>query len=273
LGKNWACSQLAHQAQGDLFFFTDADTRHVPGTLIALVTALKGEEADLLTGFPRQEVHTWGERLLVPFFSWALLCFNPLALAYRIKLPALASAVGQVMLFRREAYWAAGGHGHEHSSIVDDLVLARRIKAAGLRWRVTYAADLVSCRMYQESQAAMDGFAKNLFAAFDFRLLPFLFVFIWLAVMFWEPMIVLLASLFGLAPQARADELITCLGLSLLLWLAPFKDLRIPFWLALLYPLAILSTEVAALRSLYHSLRGGLSWKGRSIPPPRWRWL
>ena len=105
------------------------------------------------------------------------------------------------------------------------------------------------------------------------RLLPFLFVFIWLPVMFWEPMIVLLASLFGLASQARADELIACLGLSLLVWLVPYMDLRLPIWLAFLYPLTILSTEVVALQSLYHSLRGGLSWKGRSIPPPRWRWL
>lgn len=272
-GKNWACSQLARQAQGDLLFFTDADTRHKPGTLRAFVTALEGEQADLLTGFPCQEVHTWGERLLVPFFSWAMLCFIPLVLAYRLRLPALASAVGQGLLFRREAYWTVGGHIQAGSSIVDDLVLARRIKAAGLRWRVTFAADLVSCRMYQESQAAMDGFEKNLFAAFDFRLLPFLFVFIWLAVMFWEPMIVLLASLFGLAPQARADELIACLGLSLLVWLVPYMDLRLPFWLAFLYPLTILSTEVVALQSLYHSLRGGLSWKSRSIPPPRWRWL
>ena len=91
VGKNWACSQLAHQAQGELFFFTDADTLHQPGTLRAIVTALMGEQADLLTGFPRQEVHTWGERLLVPFFSWALLCFIPLALAYRLRLPVLSS--------------------------------------------------------------------------------------------------------------------------------------------------------------------------------------
>ena len=33
IGKNWACSQLACKAQGELLFFTDADTFHQPETL------------------------------------------------------------------------------------------------------------------------------------------------------------------------------------------------------------------------------------------------
>ncbi|MDX9832829.1 MAG: glycosyltransferase, partial [Anaerolineae bacterium] len=69
-GKNWACAQLAAQAAGDLLFFTDADTFHRPGAVRAVVTAMEGERADLMSGFPRQEVLTWGEKLLVPFFSW-----------------------------------------------------------------------------------------------------------------------------------------------------------------------------------------------------------
>ena len=187
VGKNWACSQLARQAQGELLLFTDADTLHRPDTLKIIVTTLMGEQADLVTGFPRQEVHTWGERLLVPFFSWAFLCFIPLALAYKLRLPFLSMAVGEMMLFRREAYLAIGGHESVSSSVVDDMNLARRIKAERLRWRVSYIADLVSCRMYHSSQEAIAGFTKNLFAVFDYRLLPFLFTFIWLMVMFWEP--------------------------------------------------------------------------------------
>jgi chlorobactene glucosyltransferase len=273
LGKTWACSQLARQAEGDLFFFTDADTLHHPGTLKALVTALMGQQADLLTGFPRQEVHTWGERLLVPFFSWASICFNPLILAYRFRLPHLTSAVGQVMLFRREAYEAIGGHACLGPAIVDDLMLARQIKAAGMRWRVAYVADLISCRMYHESREAVDGFVKNLFAAFGFRLLPFSFAYLWLAVLFWEPIIVLSLMVFGLAPQARAMELLVCIGLSVLLWLLPYVDLRVPLGLAFLYPLTILANGVVALLSVHHTVFGRLSWKGRTIPRPRWTWL
>jgi chlorobactene glucosyltransferase len=273
LGKNWACVQLAQQAQGDLLFFTDADTLHHPQTLRASVTSLLGAQADLLTGFPRQDVHSWGERLMVPFFSWAILCFIPLELAYRLRLPALSCAVGQMMLFRREAYAAIGGHERLGLSIVDDLMLARRIKAAGLRWRVVYIADLITCRMYQNSREAFHGLEKNLFAAFGFRLLPFLFVFLWLAVMFWEPLIVLGLLFFGQVPQARVLELAACIGLSLLLWLVPYIELGIPFCLAFLYPITLLAAEVVAFQSLRLSLAGRLTWKGRTIIQPHWRWL
>ena len=273
VGKSWACSQLARRARGELLFFTDADTFHQPETLRTIVTALEGEQADLLTGFPRQEVHTWGERLLVPFFSWAMLCFNPLALAYRLRLPVLSSAIGQMMLFRRDAYLAIGGHEGAVTSIIDDLTLARKINSNGLRWRVIYIADLISCRMYRNCRNAFNGFAKNLFAAFDFRLLPFLFVFIWLAVMFWEPLILLMFMIFGDTTHIQASYLSVCLGLSLILWLLPYVYLGVPFGLALLYPVTILAIELVAFTSLRKSLIGNLSWKGRNIPKTHWKWI
>jgi chlorobactene glucosyltransferase len=273
LGKNWACVQLAEQAKGDLLFFTDADTIHQPQAVRTIVTAMLGEQADLMTGFPRQESHTWGERLLVPFFSWAFLCFTPLGLAYRLRLPVLSTAVGQMMLFRGEAYRAIGGHDHAGSWIIDDLVLARRIKAAGMRWRVMNITDLITCRMYHGNRAAINGFTKNLFAAFDFHVLRFLFVFLWLAVMFWEPLVILALSLFGRAPLARLEELALCVGLSLLLWLIPYIELGIPFGLAFLYPITVMANEVVAFQSLYYSLSGRLTWKNRAIPRPHWKWF
>lgn len=273
VGKNWACAQLAQQARGDLLFFTDADTLHQPHMLRLCVTALIGEQADLLTGFPRQDVHSWGERLLVPFFSWAFYCFTPLELAYRLRLPALSIAVGQLMLFRAVAYWAIGGHDSAGASIVEDLVLARRIKAAGLRWRLLHATDLVTSRMYSGSRPAFDGFAKNLFAAFDFHLLGFLFVFLWLAIMFWEPLIVLALSVLGRVPLARPGELGICIGLSLLIWLIPYIELGIPPVLAYLYPLTLLANEAAAIQSLRLSLTDRLTWKDRRLPRPPWKWF
>jgi chlorobactene glucosyltransferase len=273
VGKNWACSQLARQAQGELLFFTDADTLSQPDTLKNVVSALMGEQADLLTGFPRQEVHSWGERLLVPFFSWAFLCFIPLELAYKLHLPFLSIAVGQMMVFRREAYLAIGGHEGISSSIVDDMSLARQIKANKLRWRVSYIADLVTCRMYHSNREAMDGFTKNLFAAFDYRLLPFLFAFLWLMVMFWEPLIVLALMVSGLVFQTQPIAIVACLVLSLLMWLIPYVEMSIPPWLAFLYPGTILANTAVAFRSLVHCLGGRITWKGRTIARTRWKWL
>ncbi len=272
-GKNWACTQLARQSHGDLLLFTDADTIFKSQALRLIVSTMLAEKADLLTGFPRQQVLTWGERLLVPFFSWTFLCFIPLWIAYRVRVPALSSAVGQMMIFQREAYQIIGGHENLRAVFVDDLMLTKRIKAVGLRWRVMNVTDLITCRMYYGSREAFDGFAKNLFAAFDFHLLIYLFVYIWLAVLFFEPPIVFIAQALGYAQTARIGELVVCISLSLLLWLIPNSVMGIPLPLGLIYPLTILANEVAAFRSLRSSLRGRLSWKGRPLRRPNWKWL
>jgi chlorobactene glucosyltransferase len=273
LGKNWACAQLAAQAVGDLLLFTDADTFHKPQALRACVTALQGEHADLLTGFPRQVMHTWGERFIVPFFGWVFYCFMPLWLAYRLKAPALSIAVGQMLLFRRTAYDAIGGHAAVRASVAEDLDLARRIKACGYRWRVLDATRLISCRMYGSGREAYGGLCKNLFAAFGFRVLPYLFAWLWLAMMFLEPPLLLGAHALGLAPQAQAVPILLCMGLSLALWLVPYQRLGLPWYLGALYPLTLLVIEWVAACSLRLSVTGRLVWKGRALVRPQLRWF
>jgi len=142
-----------------------------------------------------------------------------------------------------------------------------------LRWRVMNVIDLITCRMYPGSREALAGFAKNLFATFDFHLSLFLFVYIWLAVLFLEPLIVLVMMFLGLAPTATLRELVICIVLSLLLWLIPYMEMGVPLHLGFSYPLTILANEVAAFQSLRLSLMGGLSWKGRPLIRPKWKWL
>jgi len=272
LGKNWACAQLETQAAGDLLFFTDADTFHRPDALRALVTAMEGEHADLMSGFPRQEVLTWGEKLIVPFFSWVMFCFMPLGLGYRVKLPALSCAVGQMLLIRRTVYHDIGGHHAVRFAIAEDLALARRLKALGYRWHMMQVAHLISCRMYRSGREAYAGLSKNLFAAFDFRLVPYLFAWLWLMVVFLKPVCDLGVYALGLSLDVPLAAVLLCILLALVLWLVPYRQLGLPLRPAALYPVTVLVTEVVALRSLWLSLSGGLTWKGRSLLSPRLRW-
>lgn len=275
MGKSWACTQLARQAGGALLLFTDADTVFAPNALGELVRSMQGEQADLLTGFPRQEVVTWGERLIVPFFSWVAYTFLPLVVAYRLRMPGLSTAVGQMMMFRREAYEVTGGHERIRASIVEDLDLTRQVKAAGLRWRVVEVADLISCRMYTTSQEAFEGFAKNYFAAFGFRVLPYLLMFGWLGIMFWLPIGLLALWAAGRVTYMPLEltELAACMVLALLLWLTAYVYLRVPGWLALFYPLTLWVVFAVGANSLLDSLTGRLRWKDRTLARPRWRWL
>jgi len=272
-GKNWACSQLAKQAKADYLLFTDADTFFHPQALRFIIASFEKEQADLLTGFPRQKVITWGERLLVPFFPWASISFIPLWLSGRLPWRTFTVAVGQLMLFRREAYIAVGGHASLGTSVVDDLTLARKINAAGLHISVVSVSDLITCRMYHNSKEAIDGFTKNLFAAFDFRLVLYLFVFLWLAILFWAPLIILIVSLAGYLQFSNIQHLLISLGLSLLLWLVPYLEFGIPLYMVALFPVTILANEVVAFRSLFFSMTNRLMWKGRPLARPKWKWL
>lgn len=275
LGKHWACQQLAEAAQGELLLFTDADTRHHPQALREAMAALLTEEADLLTALPRQELGSWGERLVVPLIPWSILSFLPLGLAYRLRAPALSAANGQFMLFRAEAYRAIGGHAAVRGDVADDLALARRVKAHGLRWRLVDAQARVSCRMYRNFREAFTGLSKNLFAAFGCRLVPFVLVWAWLGIVFLQP-----AVMLGLALAARGPASALYLGLTggavgcaVLLWGLIARRFRFPVYLALVYPLTMLVALALAGSSLILSLTGRTTWKGRRLIGRRLRWL
>lgn len=275
LGKHWACQQLAEAATGELLLFTDADTRHHPLALRDAVAALQAEEADLLSALPRQELGSWAERLIVPLIPWSILSFLPLGLAYRLPIPALSAANGQFMLFRAEAYRAIGGHGAVRGDVADDLALARRIKAQGFRWRFADGQERVSCRMYRNFHQVFEGFSKNLFAAFGYRLIPFVLVWLWLGIVFLQPPIVLGFTLVGRGPAAALYLGFAggAVGCALLLWELVLWRFRLPLYLALLYPFTMALALTIAGSSLILTLAGRTTWKGRRLIRQRLRWI
>ena len=263
LGKNWACHQLAQRADGELFLFVDADTSHHPHTLQDAVAAIVAEKADLISAIPHQQVVTWAERLVVPVIPWSILSFLPLGLAHRLGTPVLSAAIGQFMLFRRTAYAQVGGHSAVRQSVVDDLSLARRIKAAGLRWRLLDGTPRVRCRMYRDAGEVFQGISRTLFAVFGNKISIHLFVWLWLAVVFLEPLVVLVLGLAGFAVPALSLRLAgLAVGASLLLWAIAYHRFGIPHYLSLLYPVSILLAVVIAMYSTISTLTGLRNMEG-----------
>ena len=267
LGKNWACHQLAQVADGELLLFVDADTRHSESMLEHAVAALEAEQADLLSAIPREEVVTWAERLVVPIIPWSVFSFLPVFVANRVQWPWLSAAIGQFMLFRRTAYEQVGGHAAVRTSVVDDLSLARHIKAAGLRWRLVDGTANMSCRMYRNSGEVVHGVSRTLFAVFENRIAIHLFVWLWLAVAFVEPPVVLLVRLASF-PVSRISLWLAVAAVltSLGIWIIAYSRLGIPRYLALAYPLSILIAAAIAVRSAFVTLTGRVTWRGRHLP-------
>ncbi len=268
LGKHWACHQLADAASGELLLFSDADTRHDPQTLRNAVAALTNEDLDLLTALPRQEVKSWSEKLLVPIIPWSLLSFLPLFLARWLSSPLLSAGIGQFMLFRRTAYLAIGGHAAVREHAADDLALARRVKAGGLRWQLFDASGRVVCRMYHNFRETFEGFSKNLFAAFDYHSVYYLLIWAWLGFVFLEP--VTLVILWGagvLIPPDALTPAVAAILVSFTAWSIVYWRFRLPKYLALFYPLMIILTLTVAVRSFVLTKTGKTLWKGRLVAP------
>lgn len=160
-GKPQACAALAGAANGDYLVFMDADVRLAPDGLGRLAAALDRSGAAMLSGIPRQEMHGFAERLVVPLIHFVLLGFLPLAAMRASALPGFGVACGQLVAVRRDAYFDAGGHRRIADRIHDGMALARRMRAAGHMTDLADFGDLARCRMYRTTRALIAGFAKN----------------------------------------------------------------------------------------------------------------
>lgn len=264
-GKNWACHQLSEAAKGDLLLFTDADVRWQSEALAALIGMAERTRADLLTVWPTQDTRTWPERLVVPLMALAIFGYLPILPVHHTRIAAFAAANGQCMLFRRAAYRAVGGHAAVRANVVEDVTLARRIKAAGRRLRMSDGAGLVGCRMYTGWPSVRDGFAKNILAGHGGSL-PFLAlstVFHWLV--FIVPPAALILSLFNGGAGAAITAALTALGIGIRA-LTALSTRQRPLD-ALFMPFSVFLMTLIAARSAYWQVRyGGPRWKGRTLP-------
>ncbi|NTU53821.1 MAG: glycosyltransferase [Chlorobiaceae bacterium] len=168
-GKAWACQQLAESALGELLLFTDADTKHRPDGLYRAVEAMRRSRADMLSLTPAQELVTFWEKLIVPLVYHILFSYLPLAMVWKSRFPAFCYAIGQFILFRREAYLRIGGHQSVCNNLVEDVWLCKEVKRAGGKVVVFDGTDAVSCRMYRGAEEVWKGFSKNLYAGLGNR--------------------------------------------------------------------------------------------------------
>ncbi len=274
LGKHWACHQLDRAATGELILFVDADTRHTPDMLLDSVSALLAERADLVTAFPREEVVTWGERLLVPVIGWGIFTFIPIRLVQKLRLAALSVTIGQFMLFRRAAYDAVGGYEGVRTEIVDDMVLGRRIISSGLEWRLLDGTRHVSCRMYRGFWEAVGGFSKSLFAVFDYRILPYFIGWLLVGMAFLEP-VVALVSRWVRTPLTSipVEYAATSVVLSIVLWMIAYRRFKFPAYLVFYYPLSLALFIAVVVRSFFQTATGTATWKDRLLERVAMRWL
>ncbi|MDP8305699.1 MAG: glycosyltransferase family 2 protein [Candidatus Chlorobium antarcticum] len=264
-GKSWACFQLAREARGDMFLFTDADTAHESDALSRSVAALHESGADMLSLTPFQELGSFWEKVVVPMVYVILVSLLPLRLVRSSQRPSFCFANGQFILFRRDFYSRFGGHEAVRCNLVEDVWLCMKVKSMGGRVAAFNGTDALSCRMYRNFREVWAGFSKNLFAGLSYSIPSLVGMISFTLLLFVAPWIFMLTSVvagsFGLAEFLLPLLQIVLVLLSRVLIAFRFRQ-SVAF--AMLDPLARLVLVAIALNSFrLMAWSSGAEWKGR----------
>lgn len=269
VGKNFACHQLAQHAQGDYLFFTDADTIHAPETVRAVTDGMQRLKVDLLTAQLEYELKGLGEHLIMPLLCFRVFTLLPLTLVTRRPEPILAAGNGPLLCFRRPAYEAAGGHQAIKERILEDVSLARAVKAAGYTIAFVDALDMIHCHMYTSFANTWVGFSKTFFAFYNYSLLAAFTIIVLDLALFVVPPLLLLISLFVPIPLLVILPALGSYGIAVLMrLLLALRFTRsqklLTLLLCFLHPVAILLGCLILLNSIrWHYRKLGTEWKGR----------
>ncbi len=249
-GKTWACHQLAAAATGGVLVFLDADVTLEEGALAAVVAEKERAHADVFSVFPRQETRTLGEHLVVPVIDNVLLCLlaHPLL---SLPVPSAATAHGACLVFDPDSYQRVGGFEAVREEIVDDVAMARRTRALGLRLGLALGGDLVHVRMYSGYGEVVAGLSRGLMPMSNGS--PVVLILGWAAHLtaYTLPILVLFRDRRWALPLA--------LGLTERV-LVEIKTRRYAVWQALLVP----AIAPAMVPLVLRALRGRPTWRGRT---------
>ena len=261
-GKLWALQQgveKASAAEGEYFWFSDADIEHAPDTLRRLVSRAEDRRLDLVSLMVLLQAKSLPEKLLIPpFLYFFLQLYPPQWIADRNS--KMAGAAGGCILIKRGALERIGGLAGIRGEVIDDCALARAVKGAGGAIWLGLTRKSVSLRAYTGFGEIRDLIARTAFTQLGYSSL------------------VLAGTLLGMFLTYMAPVLFTFSAqplvwrLSLAAWAlmattylptVRFYGLS-PLWAPLLPVAAVFYTYATWLSAVRHWMGRGGQWKGRA---------
>ncbi|MBN1367206.1 MAG: glycosyltransferase [Dehalococcoidales bacterium] len=263
-GKPFACYQLARKARGDWLLFVDADTTHSPNMLRGVINLALAGKVSLLSGFPRQIAFTMPQKIAIPMMYFILLSWLPMWWIHKSPKLRPSLAIGQFLLFPREAYWRMGGHQAVKSRILEDVWLGVEVTRAGGRHIAIDLSEITSCHMYRNMAEMSEGFVRWMYSVASLSPL-------FLCAMMAAGFIFYLAPYFWLwrgIVQGYAAFWLGLVGLQIIIGFTMrylldnhFKESIVS---TVLYPLGIVFLLLSCLRAIWQLMTGvGVQWKKR----------
>lgn len=226
VGKVWALEQGATFALSTrhpkYLLLTDADIRHAPSSLRRLVSESEQRQLALNSRMARLRCVSQAERLLVPPFVFFFHLLYPMR-QVNDRRSGVAAAAGGCVLLATEALTRAGGFACIRDRIIDDVSLARCIKAQAVPLQLALSrTEVESLRVYDSVASLWIMVRRTAFTELRYSwvrlagavlglLLMFFVPPLWLMVgMVWSMM----ASSGGIAATSLASVMVGVAGLG-----------------------------------------------------------
>lgn len=257
-GKLWAVRQGVDAGRAPLLLLTDADIVHDPRHLSSLVAKLLDSNLAMVSEMVRLHCASTAERALVPAFVYFFQMLYPFA---RVNDPRArtAAAAGGTVLIRRAVLEAIGGIDSIRHALIDDVTLAKAVKARGPIY-LGHSGLATSIRRYPEARDLWRMIARTAFTQLRHSATLLMLTVLGLSLVWFVP---LLGALFAHGwPQAAAAAAFVLGAASYLPTLRRYG--RSPLW-GLALPFIALFYLAATLGSALDHWRGaGARWKQRA---------
>jgi len=267
-GKNHAMHVASKAATGDWLLFTDADTTHASDSVRAALQEALSRKADFLTLAPQVECRSFWEHTVQPLAVSSLaLWFKATELNEEGSGTVLAN--GQFILVKKNIYEAIGGNESVKTEVIEDVELAKKIKAAGSRVLFLNGTEIYSTRMYTSLAQIFKGWTRIFIHLFEKKIpliLHKVFLFIFFSLL---PFAVLSYEKFlWLSGSSSFDAAIFTLSAVVCSWIVLVRFignrlLKANPWYAFLHPLGSAVMAWLLLVCVGRILSGGRSeWRG-----------
>ena len=272
-GKLWAMEQLFRQSKGSYIFFTDADTVHSKDSVGFGMSLLKQRNADMLSGYPKQQTKSLGIGLLVSAMLFNPTLFVPFALQEQLQWPLFSMAIGQYIMLKKDALDAIGGFSSLRTEICDDVSLARAFARNGFKQIFAPMTEVVECEMFPTFKGAFSGLERSINGVVKQGFIGFLLILLIVVVLVllaFAPLAAIVLALLSFSNPSLLIPALLCMLGSVLLWASwSMAARRFAFspLVGMLGHTTIFLVVLMYLHGAYLRSSGrGFVWKGRVLP-------
>lgn len=259
-GKLWALEQGLSRVDREFCLLIDAEIVLAPGVLRTLLEKAKSENLAMVSVMAKLRSENFWEKLLVPPFIFFFKLLYPFASVNEPSRRA-AAAAGGCILIRTAVLRSIGGFAAIRDALIDDCMLAARVKHSGHSIWLGLSDSVTSSRAYRSLADFRRMVTRTAFTQLRFSALLLVLVVVIMSVLFIAPFPALAWSSEAWGRAAGAASIAV---MSAVYW-PTIRFYRLsPVWVLTL-PLAAVLFLAMTVESAWQFWRGVTArWKGRA---------